>query len=104
VDFLHQFAASLYRKRTGRRSIGRPRARGLARHCERDLFLSRIVTQIGGRISRGGRKVQFSVLPPSGGEGHWMAETETRVRLAEGAMIRALKPDASNTANALDNR
>ncbi len=40
-----------------------------------------------------GGKVQFSVLPPYGSEGHWMAETEAGVKLAEGAMARALKAD-----------
>jgi hypothetical protein len=45
-----------------------------------------------------GGQVQFSVLPRSGSEGHWMAESETGVKLAESALIRALKPDASNTA------
>jgi dienelactone hydrolase len=43
----------------------------------------------------GGGEVQFSVLPASGSEGHWMAETETGVRLAEGALTRALELDAS---------
>jgi hypothetical protein len=41
-----------------------------------------------------GGKVQFSALPPSGSEGHWMAETETGVKLAESALLRALKPQA----------
>ncbi|WP_024515067.1 alpha/beta fold hydrolase [Bradyrhizobium sp. Tv2a-2] len=45
-----------------------------------------------------GGKVQFSVLPPSGSEGHWMAETATGVKHAESALNRALKPDASRTA------
>jgi hypothetical protein len=48
-----------------------------------------------------GGKVQFSVLPPSGSEGHWMAESETGVKLAESVLIRALKPDASNMAKKL---
>jgi dienelactone hydrolase len=47
----------------------------------------------------GGGKVQFFVLPASGSEGHWMAESETGVRSAEGALMRALKPDASSTAD-----
>jgi dienelactone hydrolase len=41
-----------------------------------------------------GGEVQFSALPPSGSEGHWMAETETGVKLAESALLRALKPQA----------
>jgi dienelactone hydrolase len=44
-----------------------------------------------------GGKVQFSALPPSGSEGHWMAETETGVKLAEGALLHALKPQAFET-------
>jgi dienelactone hydrolase len=45
-----------------------------------------------------GGKVQFSVLPPSGSEGHWMVETEAGVRLAESAFAHALKSYASRTA------
>jgi len=47
----------------------------------------------------GGGRVQFSVLPASGSEGHWMAETETGVRLAEAALTRALELDASRTGS-----
>jgi dienelactone hydrolase len=50
-------------------------------------------------IRDGGGKVQFFVLPASCSEGHWMAESETGVRLAEGALMRALTPDASSTAD-----
>jgi len=39
----------------------------------------------------GGGKVDFAVLPSSGSEGHWMAETENGVKLAENALARALK-------------
>ncbi len=46
----------------------------------------------------GGGKVQFSVLPAFGSEGHWMAESEAGVRSAEGALLGALKPNASSTA------
>ena len=45
-----------------------------------------------------GGKVQFSVLPPYGSEGHWLAETEAGVRSAESALARALKADVSGTA------
>jgi dienelactone hydrolase len=41
----------------------------------------------------GGGKVVFSVLPPSGSEGHWMAETEGGVKLAEAALTQALKQE-----------
>jgi dienelactone hydrolase len=47
----------------------------------------------------GGGKVQFSVLPPSGSEGHWMVETETGVKSAESALMQALEPDASSPVN-----
>ena len=47
----------------------------------------------------GGGRVQFFVLPASGSEGHWMAETEGGVKLAEGALSRALQPDVSRTAD-----
>jgi dienelactone hydrolase len=46
-----------------------------------------------------GGKVQFSVLPPYGSEGHWMAETEDGVQLAESALARALEHDLSMTAD-----
>jgi hypothetical protein len=45
-----------------------------------------------------GGTVQFSVLPASGSEGHWIAETETGVKLAQSALARALKPEATMTA------
>jgi dienelactone hydrolase len=46
----------------------------------------------------GGGKVEFSVLPPSGSEGHWMAETEGGVKLAEPALARALKQDSARAS------
>ena len=39
----------------------------------------------------GGDKVEFHVLPASGSEGHWLAETEAGVKLAGPEMERALK-------------
>jgi len=45
-----------------------------------------------------GGKLQFSVLPPTGSEGHWMAETEAGVTSAEGALARALGPGVSGPA------
>jgi dienelactone hydrolase len=45
-----------------------------------------------------GGTVQFSVLPASGSEGHWMAETESGVKLAQSALARALKSEAARTA------
>ena len=46
----------------------------------------------------GGGKVQFFVLPASGSEGHWMAETEAGVKVAEGALSHALQANVSRTA------
>jgi dienelactone hydrolase len=45
-----------------------------------------------------GGKVQFSVLPRYGSEGHWVAESEAGVKLAEDALARALKIDSSSMA------
>jgi dienelactone hydrolase len=39
----------------------------------------------------GGGKVDFHALPASGGEGHWLAETESGVRLVEPYLDRALR-------------
>ena len=39
----------------------------------------------------GGDKVDFRVLPASGGEGHWLAETEAGAKIAAPEMERALK-------------
>ena len=39
----------------------------------------------------GGGSVDFHALPASGGEGHWLAETESGVRLAEPYLDRALR-------------
>jgi dienelactone hydrolase len=46
----------------------------------------------------GGGKAAFSVLPASGSEGHWLAETESGVRLAAGELDRALRSQAFPTA------
>lgn len=40
----------------------------------------------------GGGKVDFKVLPASGSEGHWLAETESGVKSAASELERALKP------------
>jgi dienelactone hydrolase len=39
----------------------------------------------------GGDKVEFYLLPASGSEGHWLAETEAGVKIAAPEMERALK-------------
>jgi dienelactone hydrolase len=43
----------------------------------------------------GGGKVDFRALPAFGGEGHWLPETESGVKLAAGDLDRALKPQAA---------
>ena len=45
-----------------------------------------------------GGKVDFHALPPYGGEGHWLPETEGGVKLAASELERALKPVRSPTA------
>jgi dienelactone hydrolase len=40
----------------------------------------------------GGDKVEFRQLPASGGEGHWLVESEAGVKSAEAELERALKP------------
>jgi dienelactone hydrolase len=47
--------------------------------------------QLADAFRRGGDKVEFHVLPASGSEGHWLAETEAGVKLAGPEMERALK-------------
>jgi dienelactone hydrolase len=46
--------------------------------------------QLADAFRAGGGKVDFHVLPASGGEGHWLAETERGVRLAASGLDRAL--------------
>jgi dienelactone hydrolase len=48
--------------------------------------------QLDDAFRSGGDKVAFHVLPASGGEGHWLAETEAGVGIAELELERALKP------------
>jgi len=43
--------------------------------------------------------VDFRVLPASGSEGHWLAETEAGVKSAGPDLERALKPPAPTAAN-----
>ena len=40
----------------------------------------------------GGDSVEFRVPPASGGEGHWLAESEAGVKSAEAELDRALMP------------
>jgi dienelactone hydrolase len=58
-----------------------------------DTYFSPMLSkQLADAFRGGGDKVDFRVLPPSGSEGHWLAETEAGVRSAESELARALKP------------
>ena len=48
--------------------------------------------QLADAFRRGGGKADFHVLAPSGGEGHWLAETDAGVKIAGPELERALKP------------
>ena len=47
--------------------------------------------QLADAFRSGGDRVEFHVLPASGSEGHWLAETEAGVKLAAPELERALK-------------
>jgi dienelactone hydrolase len=58
-----------------------------------DTYFSPILSkQLADAFRGSGDKVDFHVLPASGSEGHWLAETEAGVRSAELELARALKP------------
>jgi len=46
-----------------------------------------------------GGKADFRVLPANGGEGHWLAETESGVKLAGPELDSALKPQSARPAS-----
>jgi dienelactone hydrolase len=54
--------------------------------------------QLADAFRAGGGKVDFRVLPASGSEGHWLAETETGVKIAGAELDRALKLPRPATA------
>jgi dienelactone hydrolase len=54
--------------------------------------------QLADAFRAGGGKVEFRVLPASGSEGHWLAETEAGVKSAGPALDRALKLPAPTAA------
>jgi dienelactone hydrolase len=57
-----------------------------------DSYFSPVFSrQLADAFQAGGGKVDFHVLPASGGEGHWLAETESGVRLAAPGLDRALR-------------
>ena len=47
--------------------------------------------QLADAFRTGGGRVEFHALPAFGGEGHWLAESESGVRLAASDLDRALK-------------
>jgi dienelactone hydrolase len=54
-------------------------------------FSPALSKQLADAFGGGGDKVDFRVLPASGSEGHWLAETEAGVRIAGPELDRALK-------------
>ena len=55
-------------------------------------FSPELSRQLADIFRGGGDKVNFRVLPASGSEGHWLAETEAGARSAGPELERALKP------------
>ena len=55
-------------------------------------FSPELSKQLADAFRGGGDRVEFHVLPASGSEGHWLAETEAGVKLAGPELERALKP------------
>ena len=54
--------------------------------------------QLADAFRSGGGEVAFRVLPASGGEGHWLAETEAGIKSASPELDRALKLPAPTQA------
>jgi dienelactone hydrolase len=54
-------------------------------------FSPALSKQLADAFRSGGDRVDFRVLPASGSEGHWLAETEAGVRIAGPELDRALK-------------
>jgi dienelactone hydrolase len=61
-------------------------------------FSPELSKQLADAFRAGGGRVDFHVLPASGSEGHWLAETEAGVKLAGPELERALKLLASTAA------
>jgi len=61
-------------------------------------FSPELSKQLADAFRAGGGRVDFYVLPASGSEGHWLAESESGVKLAGPVLDRALKVLASTTA------
>ena len=58
-------------------------------------FSPALSRQLADAFRNGGGKVDFRVLGPYGGEGHWLPETEGGVKSALSELDRALKPRSS---------
>ena len=54
--------------------------------------------QLADAFRKGGGKAEFRVLPASGSDGHWMAETEAGIKIAGPELDRALKALTPKTA------
>jgi dienelactone hydrolase len=54
-------------------------------------FSPELSRQLADAFRTGGDRVDFRVLPPYGGEGHWLAETDGGIRIAGPELERALK-------------
>jgi dienelactone hydrolase len=61
-------------------------------------FSPEMSKQLADAFRAGGGKVDFYVLPASGSEGHWLAESESGVNIAAPILDRALKRLAPNAA------
>ena len=62
-------------------------------------FSPALSRQLADAFRGSGGKVDFRVLPASGSEGHWLAETEAGAKSAGPDLERALKPPAPTAAN-----
>ena len=57
-----------------------------------DSYFSPVLSrQLADAFRAGGDKTEFRVLPASGSEGHWLAETESGIKIAAPELERALK-------------
>jgi dienelactone hydrolase len=61
-------------------------------------FSPELSKQLANAFRAGGGKVDFHVLPASGSEGHWLAESESGVKIAGPILDRALKRLAPTAA------
>ena len=61
-------------------------------------FSPKLSKQLADAFRAGGGRVDFYVLPASGSEGHWLAESESGAKIAAPILDRALKQLASTAA------